>query len=82
MILFFIEKTRYFLFYTSVPKRFPFSYAMPRPHSRGSTRGAYVELPKLESPGRGVAAPLLRLPVVTNVYTNIDDVLGSRASQF
>jgi len=33
-------------------------------------------------PGRGVAAPLLRLPVVINVYTNIDDMLGSRASQF
>ena len=79
MILFFIEKTCYFLFYTSVPKRFPFSYAMPRRHSRGSTRRAYVESPKLESQG---AAPLLRLPVVTNVYTNIDDVLGSRASQF
>jgi len=51
MILFFIEKTRYFLFYTSVPKRFPFSYAMPRRHSRGSTRRAYVESPKLESQG-------------------------------
>jgi len=51
------------------------SYNTSKKIKRAKTKGA-------PRPGARCCRSTLEIPVVTNVYTNIDDVLGSRASQF
>jgi len=57
------------------------SYNTSKKIKRAKTKG-HQGIGMTRKPGARHCRATLEIPVVTNVYTNIDDVLGSRASQF